>query len=804
MPWKSVLQLRQECVDQEWEDKFAELFGLRTLLRQAIVAPGYRAPVAFEPAISLSSAGEEWVPRVRSSVPGISTGEAKLALFVQFFYHELFIDVAGTDTQRIRKALGDQILGGNIRFPWVYGRLLYDRFNELFTERSRGLSPSQTSSLLEGSPQGVFQIRDVVVGPFGVLSSSCHRLLPPPLSVPLWHCSDPSCSALHTVRLATGPSKISEAVEIISEECLQSGEPASEWDALFGDIAGPRSWYDDMHLQHLPWLLVNGLSTPELRTVLRRLLERYPKETREKFPVTKRFAHVLSGSAQDIAERVTQDQCLQLVLLASNETIVAELEGLIARRVIYVPPTETRVPHATYGTADWLSTRVECSQFGVRTVSTKTHVGVARLKRLIEALFEEPEQRAELEWKLRHVNGEGIQRKLDEYLHTGDPRGIVRELILASPHRLQRAFEVMRFGWFEVPSSSEEEDYLVDKILWKLGFDIGLYPRAPSRFWQRLENFLNAARSCTSYNERDREVIRSAGVNLFVSLEEVLENSLSFAAWALLSDHYGVTEFKCGLDEARRFMASRLTGLRHGSNDPLELDPEGKNTLYSLIQGFAVLAEVCRGIGEGDSSGLRRGDSELPGYYGKTEVQQFPFLHRVLVLDLGDEDRERIIALLGNVTSVLEAAQVHSIRNRLEHKRPGFPSRAEIEGACAATETAVNEMETAGMTPLVFFYSGSTSDRYGRTTFALEDYKGRKISVSRPSQYILCGLPPLRVPQIIVPSMHIGDSTELMRFAYVESSEYVELWRDYPKRRFDIPIEQIEEEALAEDLGAPL
>jgi len=782
MARKSVLDLKEQYADQRWRDSFVEFFSLRILLSQGVTAPGYQPPDDFGRAISLTSEGEDWVPRIRSSIAGISVDEAKLALFSRFFHHDLFIDVGRADARGIRKALEAEMLGAKVRLPWVYGRVLYDRFHDLFPEPTPQLSAAETFTLLEGSPQGVFQLGNIVVGPFGVLNSCCRRLLPPTLSVPLWHCSDPSCNALHVVKLSTGASRVSQAVDLIGEECRGAEGPASEWDLFFDDIASPDYWYDDMHLQHLPWLLANGLSAAELRVLLRRLIERHPAETRERFPDTKCFARVLSGSPHDIADRLAQDQCFQLVLLPSSESIVEELERLIAEGLIHVPPTETRTARVTYGTADWHSTHVQCSRFGVRTVSESTNVCVARLKRLIEVLWKESDARAQLEWKLRHVDGDSSERKVEAHVHSGDPRRIVAELILASPRHLRQAFEAMRFGWFEVPSSSEDEAYLIDKILWKLGFDIGLYPRAQALFWERLEKLVDAARSCTSYNEPDREVIRSVGVNFFVSLEDVLDNSLSFATWALLSDHYGVTGFKCNLDNARRFMASRLSGLRYGSNEALQLDPGGKNTLYPLIQGFAVLADLCTSIVDGDSSGLHRPDGQLPGYHGQTDVQRFPFLHTALVLDLGHEDRARITALLASVTATLEGAQVHSIRNRLEHKRPGFPSRAEIEGACDAAAQAVNEMETSGLSPLVFLYSGSSSDRYGRTTVILEDYRGREIAVRRPSQYTLCGLPPLTVPQMIVASMHVGDSSELMRFAYVESSEYVDLWRDYPKR----------------------
>jgi len=349
-----------------------------------------------------------------------------------------------------------------------------------------------------------------------------------------------------------------------------------------------------------------------------------------------------------------------------------------------------------------------------------------------------------------------------------------------------------------LPASPEEEERLVEKILWKLGFDIGLYPPHQRLFWDRLDKLLEAARTYTTYNQHDRESIRSAGVNLFVSVEEILDYSLSFTTWALLSDHYGVTKFKCNFDEARRFMASRLNGLRLGSNEPLEFDAGGKNTLYPLVQGFAVLAQLCSEIIEGQNGELARPENELPGYYDKTEIELFPFLHKALVLDLRKGDCDLILRLLREITARLEKSQVCNIRNRIEHRRPDFPNQEEIERACVGVADTVNKMEAAGVCPLIYLYTGRTVDQYGRGLLIFKDYKAREITISQPSLYRVCRLPSIRRPQIIVPCMHINDSFELLRFQFEETSDYVEIWRDYPKRIPRVPSKEREEKLDSE------
>lgn len=792
MTWKNRLQLKEKYREPEFQKAFAKLFTLHWFLEKCLFSSGCKPSDAFGDAVSLTSTGKELVPRIQAAVRHISLPEINLALFVKFFHHDLFLDVTATNPEAIRKVLDAEIVGGRIRYPWAYDRFLYDRFFDMFPSQTKKLSYEETAKLLKNTPQGVFQLGNVVVGPFGALNSSCHRFLWPVLSVPLWHCSDPSCGALHPVRLSTAKSKVSEAVTFISEENEKADGHPSEWFEFFLDVREGPDYYDDMYPEQFPWLLVNTFSEIEIRTILARLIDQYSKEIRQRFPKTKRFKNILTGSAEKISKELIKSQCFQLILLMPDEIVARCVEYLIDEQLINIPSTEIRIPRVTNAQGGWLGVTCQCSRFGVRFISRKQNIAVARLKRLIRQLNKEERELAQLQWKVRNIDGKTFYEKLDGYVHTVDPKRIVRDLVLTSSDHIRRAFKILRYGWFALPSSPEEEERLVDKILWKLGFDIGLYPPRQRLFWERLEKLLETAKTDTAYNEHDRELIRSAGVNFFVSLEEILDYSLSFTTWALFSDHYGVTKFKCNFNEIRRSTASRLNGLRLGPNEPLEFDAGGKNTLYPLIHAFAVLAELCSKTIQSRNA-LKRPKNELPGYYDKTEIQLFPFLHKALILDLRKGDCDRITGLLKETTATLEKSQVCNIRNRIEHKRPDFPNQDEIEKACALVTDTVNKMEEAGACPLIYLYTGRTVDQYGRSVVMFKDYRKREITVGRPSQYSVCRLPSIRVPQIIVPWMHIGDSFELMRFELEETSDYVEMWREYPKRRTRVPSEQLKD-----------
>lgn len=782
---KNLQILKDKCTDKDFKKAFVGLFALREFLSECIVSEDFRPPDNLYKAICLTSAGEEWASRIKAKLEDISQSEIRLALFVKFFCKDILVDIMTTNYEQIREFLNSYIIGGIIRFPWVYDRVLYDRFYEMFPTVEERLSYEETFSLLKNTPQGVFQISNMVTGPFGILASSCQRFLPPVRTVPLWHCPDPSCGAMHPVLLSTGNIKVSNAINLVSTDRDEDEIPSAS-SAFFGGILDRPDYYDHMSTQCFPWLLINSFSHTELKCILASLIDQYSEQIRERFPTNKRFKDLLTGSGENIANGLTKAQCFQLILLISDYDIIRCIELLIEEDLIHIPPTETRVIGYVYGERSWLEISWECSRFGLRAVPTKEDISVARLKLLIEHVYLDKELQ-QIEWKLRLIPGQNINEKLDTYVRSEDPKHIIKDMILDSKEHLQDAFNKMQYGMFRIPSSKEEEDSLIDKILWKLGFDIRLYPSYEQLFWNRMEKFTDVATSYSSYDEGVKDLIRSASVNFFVSLEEVLEYSLSFITWVLLSDHYRVTHFKCDLNEARQFMVSCLNGRQLGSNKPLELDPSGKNTLYPLIQGFAVLAELCNKIIKNDRSRYKRPRKELPRYYGRSAIDLFPFLHKIFVLDLTDSDYEKVTGLLHRIYATLEGSQICDIRNRLEHKRTDFPNQEEIQASCEAVKSIIIEMEESGIVPLIYFYSGQTIDEYLRGATSFRNYRGREIKINIPTQLDACNLPHLTVPLVICPLINIGDTTEPMRFQCEEMSEYKKMWYDYPKRRLAYP-----------------
>ncbi len=777
-----ILQLMKIHADPKFQRDFSTLVALKILFEKSIVKNGYMPPAELESAISLTPNGDELVPKIQANFKDISMAEIKYALFLKFYHQNLLIDVKNTNPLTIQNILNGEILNGNIRYPWIYEKVLYDRFFEIFSTDlgTYKLSYEQTLNLLDGTPQGVFQIRDFIVGPFGVLTSPCLRHLPPTLKVPLWHCPNTACNELHPTKLSSGDSTHNHILEYINKELDKAEGVESQWDDFFYEFSGRPDFYDDMHLAKFPWLLINGFSEKEIKIIIRSLIEQHSEKIRNRFPTDKKFSSTFLGSGNDISMNLNKYQIIQIILLMPDDIIISCIESLVDTGTIKIPPTEIR--NVVIPLSEWSAFSPSCmiSRLGVQSSPQDNSIAILRLKRLVKHLYAKKDELDSLYFKLRFEEGKNLHDKLDNYLYRKSPKDIIQELCLTDAHSIERTFKFMRYGNFCIPSTREEQDHIIDKILWKLGFDIPLYPPNQTLFWDRLNEFLEAVKTHPTDNEKGREIIRSAGVNFFVSLEDILNMGLSFITWALFSDHYGTTKFKYNFSEAQCFMASHLNG--KSVRQPLIFDVSGKNNLYPLIRGFALVAELCD-VSLKHECDSRRTEPELPNSYKRTDLLQFPFVHKKLILDICQFDSDQLIKHLQEITEELEKSQIAKIRNQLDHKRDEFPSKDEIEYAVNSVRSIISKAEISGVIPSVYTIVESKSDRYGREVIEFENYDRESISIVRPSQYWSCNLPSLSRPQIIVPYMHIGDSRELIRFEVQESSDFVEMWKNYPKKR---------------------
>lgn len=153
--------------------------------------------------------------------------------------------------------------------------------------------------------------------------------------------------------------------------------------------------------------------------------------------------------------------------------------------------------------------------------------------------------------------------------------------------------------------------------------------------------------------------------------------------------------------------------------EPIVFDPSGKNTLFPLIKGFALLAKICKNTIAQEANN-RRPENELPGYHNKSSIEEFPFLHKALILDLICEEAEAIMELLNKITADFEKSNACSIRNGIDHQSKVFPDSNKIVDCCHQVEKIISYMEHKGICPIIYFYSGMHVDSDGRKKIVLK------------------------------------------------------------------------------------
>jgi hypothetical protein len=275
----------------------------------------------------------------------------------------------------------------------------------------------------------------------------------------------------------------------------------------------------------------------------------------------------------------------------------------------------------------------------------------------------------------------------------------------------------------------------------------------------------------------------------------VLERSLAFITWALLSNHYFKTSFNYCFENSLKFMAETLNGEKDNNEEYITFDSNGKNNIYPLIKGFSILANLCKSYINMESDFMIP-DKDLPGFYSKTKMQLFPFTHSLLILDLKDRDQKNIVNFLEEIYVKFEKSNICNLRNRIDHKDTidtVFPTKKEIIDSLNVISEIINAMELNSFCPLVCYYDSSYRDKYGRLIYKYKDYKGRIYEIRKSTVYEICNLPDDFVPQIIIKSMHLGSSLECIRFKYLELSEFVKIWSNYPRRK-----ERIKENNIVE------
>jgi hypothetical protein len=592
---------------------------------------------------------------------------SRVALFGLLYHHEPLVDPEASDLTAIRALLESSILEGSILLPYIFGRELYDKFNDEFsTNRTDHLDPPDVLRLLAGTPVGVFQVGPLVTGPLGILESSEVRWTPPTEAAPLWHCSDTGCTALHRVWLRSGHRPFLDAYDGLQRMAIEISGLSSEWMApLRTKVMRPYDERLEIHFADVLPFLASCIVGEDRREVLQAVLTGVRRnEIRKRLELSPRVNEFRNLSAEDLSSRLTPAERLQLLALLNTSELVQVIDDLILQRRLVVQPEELRKASIAPPRTSRRDLRTEMSSYGLRSPGRQPLI---RLKTAIEGAYRDVDGIEDLRWRVRAPEHVSTGAALSAFIEREGPRAAVAELVI--PDR--RVFERIAVGVAFGPSPDESAEERTIRILWKLGFNTPRYGGALCLLRRRLDEFNQCLLTLGSAeSEAERESIRRSGVNLFVSLEDYLERVVAFNCWLCASDHFLSTRFAYNRVDAVEFVPRVLGESVQSGDAKFCWSSSGDNTLgtsQAYLEAFVAWLSATRDR-HGDRSKLQRPEDQLP-HYVDDPGQEFPFLHTEAWADFDQNEFDLYIARLREMGEQIRKSGLTSIRNGLDHKR---------------------------------------------------------------------------------------------------------------------------------------
>ncbi|MGA4965235.1 hypothetical protein [Streptomyces pseudogriseolus] len=770
----SAEELQEMYPDTTTRTNILRLAGIGRLLGESIVVPRYKIPTHLHEPLVFTEAGEKWI-RDLSSSRSANWGERRLAVFLELYHDELFIDPNRTDIAALRAGLSQEIKNGNIIYPFIWGRELYEKaYEQIPQAHLHSLDSKRTLDFLSGTPKGVFQSTDTLVGPWGALQSAEYRYIQPTRSPRLYHCERPGCLRAHQTQLTTSDNLILTVRNRLGKKLFHAS--VSNWSKFLSELNLRLSgYYDDSRTMDIAGLLTECFSDAELKTIAATALGDRSLELRKICST----AGINIRDAEDFLRDLSKAEISQLLLLLPDKGIISAIDSSVRVGAVRVPSGEVRTPRLNGRTSGNFDVSLQCSSRGVRVHSGNAWTPIRRLRRLIREVYSGPSYESHLKWKIRDVEAGNDEEKLDRYIATSEIHDIIRDLFLSGPDVFRKAAGVI--GLPEDSSRSDRE--FASDFTWKLGFPLDLDDDGVSELRKNAKDLRGAAVEFSNHGEERKRVIRSFSPNLFVALEEALDRSLAFATWLTTVDHWTETpRFTFVRDEARRHMAGILSSYSTSKGDPVIFSSSGVNTLFPLISGFGLLASYL----ENESAHVdkyKRPDSEIPQAFRESDMATFGYRSRMPFLNFSEEARARLVQTLRSVSRELSTGQVSTVRNGLEHHKERFPDQNSILDCVDSILRVCDIVEGFGIFPIAFKMKSFIRDSEGRAQYLYEDYSGRGVKISAPSSVVVTGGPGWHQNQIIVPGLIVGGPSWVPRFISGVRSEFTEMWHDWPRVR---------------------
>jgi len=778
--WKSSQEI-DAIIDQRMDSGDLELFFALSLFWQRSVFPsGYRADQSWRDLVIPTPEGREYLDKLAFIQDHTPPPDFFLALFGTYTHHDLIFDWRKSDVEGILSLLNAEIIEKRIRLPHRFSRQLYDRFNDTYDgTRTTHLAAHDVATLLEDTPQGVYQISFLISGPLGIIRSEEGRFLPPSARIALWHCSDTGCGAAHMVSLLPPDIPVVAAFSAINKALIDHYGPPSEWAQCLPWThrgAGRRS--EGRRYVNLPILIAEAVIGEERIALVEAALQSAARDSLVKaLTGLPRWAGKELKSPSEITSSLDSEEQLQLLLVLPDSTLVSLMDDLAQNKRISIAPGEIRIAKAIppKKPSDALA---QLGPLGVRSCKENP---VVALTSVISRAYRSEGLDTDLAWRVGNHSNASLEQSLSSNIRDLGPEDSVTKLILVS-HAIT-SFVATELG-ITVQATEFAHLSTSDRILWKLGFNRPQFDDMLSRFTTRLNQTNELVLTSTPIiSEEEREQIRGSGVNLFISVESFLDRLLTFNVWLLSSDHYLETNFRYDASRAREVVPSILGAKLLSGNTTVFWNTNGENNIGVLLRYLGESVTWMDGRLSEDRTALLRPSHDLP-HFADDVHRPFPFKHLALWADCDPNELRRYSEGYRSIVKLLDQANLGFIRNGFDHVREDsrFPGSDNMLACFARLREALELADVGRYIPKAYWMQKRISDRNRSFDYELSDYKGRTLRLCRPA--MVSGLPALTFERpILIPAGNLlGTPNSEIPITLGESNAYNKYWEGYPRR----------------------
>jgi hypothetical protein len=489
----------------------------------------------------------------------------------------------------------------------------------------------------------------------------------------------------------------------------------------------------------------------------------------------------LKGKPEEVAAKLSQEEQHQLLLLLRDEDVVKYLDELIAYKEIRVPPAELRsIKTFVYGESHDTTSRL--SSLGIRSTS---HPPIIELSATVWSVYESLGISDDLLWRLRGHESSSIRHAVIDFVRTHGPEQAIRELILPSRAVTDKVAEKYFFQIFQ----SDDEDTIIKRLLWKMGFTLARYEDEYYFLRNRIAEFQEAVLQIgLKPTEDEKARIRAVGVNLFVSVEIFLENLICYNSWLLTSDHFINPRFEYSKDDAHDAVIKTLGNEIVSGTETFTWNSDGSNTLGCILAYLQAFRGWIRTLTSANKQLITRNPKDYP-HYAEDTLWVFPFRHLELWADSAPEIMTSYCDTFEKICTQLGQAELPAIRNGIDHKRDDdkFPSSDKMLACVSRLQQVLDIADSKRLIPKLFWGTKLEADNKGNACSTFCDYRGISVSLWEPS--VVFDVPKMKfgVPFLIAPFDFLNQPNSTLVFSVSHPSEYKRYWKNYPRRRFIPP-----------------